>query len=369
MYVRRVVNKMEKGKISALQMGMIMFPTIAATAILTVPSITASYAKQDLWLSPIWASFIGFLTVFIIDKLQKMYPNQTIIQYSGHIVGLWLGKLLGLFYIFLFILTTGQIVRIYAEFLSVAFFSYTPISIIIISMLFLCGLSILGGVEILGRSAQLFVPLFIIPIIILILILIPDYNTKNIFPILENGLTPSLKGALLPIGWFSEIFLITFLYPFLNDKKKGRKSGMITVTIITVFLVVSNLSIYFLYGQTAAQNLFPLMNASRYISVADFFENLESVLMAVWILGSFVKISMFYYASVLTTAQWLQLSSYKPIIFPIGFLIVEFSFWGFPNLMEVSEFDLSATPFFLPIMFTLIPLFLLIVASIRKKIR
>ncbi|WP_243291621.1 endospore germination permease [Bacillus sp. FJAT-47783] len=360
---------MEKGKISALQMGLIMFPTIAATAILTVPGITASYAKQDLWLSPIWASFIGYMNVFIIDKLQKMHPNQTIIQYSRHIIGFIPGKVLGFAYTCSFILLTGQIVRIYAEFLSASFFAYTPISIIIVSMLFLCGLGFRTGIETLGRMAQLFFPLFVVPIIVLLLILIPDYNTDNIFPILENGLTPSLKGALLPIGWFTEISLITFLYPFLANKKHGLKSGMITVFVIMLFLVLSNLSIYFVYGQTVAQNLFPLMNASRYVSVADFFENLESVLMAVWILGSFVKISMFYYASVLTTAQWLQLSNYQPIIFPVGILIFECSFWGFPNLMEVSDFDIKATPYYLPVMLTIIPLLLLIVALLQKKRR
>ncbi|TKH09627.1 spore gernimation protein, partial [Peribacillus simplex] len=44
---------MEKGKISSLQMAFMMYPTIVATAVLGVPSITAKYAKTDLWLSPI----------------------------------------------------------------------------------------------------------------------------------------------------------------------------------------------------------------------------------------------------------------------------------------------------------------------------
>ena len=37
---------MEKGKISALQMAIMMYPTIVATAILSVPSIIAKYAKN-----------------------------------------------------------------------------------------------------------------------------------------------------------------------------------------------------------------------------------------------------------------------------------------------------------------------------------
>jgi spore germination protein KB len=43
----------EKGKITALQMGIMMYPTIIATAILIVPGITAEKAHLDLWVSPI----------------------------------------------------------------------------------------------------------------------------------------------------------------------------------------------------------------------------------------------------------------------------------------------------------------------------
>ena len=83
---------MEKGKISSLQMAFLMYPTIVATAVLGVPSITAKYAKTDLWLSPILASLIGYATVYITYKLHKLYPKQTVIQFSEHIIGRIRGK-------------------------------------------------------------------------------------------------------------------------------------------------------------------------------------------------------------------------------------------------------------------------------------
>ena len=102
---------MEKGKISALQMAIIMYPTIVATAILGIPSITAKYAKNDLWLSPIFASLIGYVTVYIAYKLHKLYPKQTVIQFSEQIMGRFAGKIIGLLFLFFYIQTTGQITR------------------------------------------------------------------------------------------------------------------------------------------------------------------------------------------------------------------------------------------------------------------
>lgn len=62
----------EKGKISSLQMAMLLYFIVLATAILTLPSVAGKDAKQDLWLSPIWASLIGFLTLGIFFKIKQV---------------------------------------------------------------------------------------------------------------------------------------------------------------------------------------------------------------------------------------------------------------------------------------------------------
>ncbi len=100
---------MEKGRISALQMAVMMLPTIAATAVLGVPGITAKYAKNDLWLSPILASLIGYVTVYVAYKLHELYPKQTVIQFSEQIMGRFAGKMLGFIFLFFYIHVAGLI--------------------------------------------------------------------------------------------------------------------------------------------------------------------------------------------------------------------------------------------------------------------
>jgi spore germination protein KB len=360
---------MEKGKISSLQMAFMMYPTIVATAVLGVPSITAKYAKTDLWLSPILASLIGYVTVYIAYKLHKLYPKQTVIQFSEQIIGRIPGKILGFLFLFFYIPITGQILRSYGEYIVDSFLVKTPISVVMASMILLCAFIVRGGIEVLGRAAQLLVPVFIIPILLLIILLGPDLEFKNIFPILGNGIMPPIKGSIVPGGWFSEFFLMIFLLPFLTDMKKGMKYGMRTVFAVMMTLVVVNLIVLFVLGSTTSTKNYPLMNVSRYISFADFFEHLESAIMAVWIVGAFVKISVFYYAAALGTAQWLNLSDYRPVVWPIGILIVEFSFWSYPSSMDVSRYDIVAFPFHGILMQTIIPLLLLVIAMIRKRNR
>ncbi|MFB5281576.1 endospore germination permease [Peribacillus sp. Hz7] len=360
---------MEKGKISSLQMAIMMYPAIVATAILGVPSITAKYAKTDLWLSPILASLLGYMTVYIAYKLHKLYPKQTVIQFSEQIIGRFAGKLIGFLFLSFYIQITGHMLRQYAEFVVDSFLVNTPISVIMALMALLCSFIVRGGLEVLGRAAQLFSPIFTLPLLFLIILVFPDFEFKNIFPILGEGIMPPIKGAIVPGGWFTEFFLITFLLPFLTDQKKGMKYGMMTVFVVMMTLVVVNLIVLFILGPTTPTKFYPLMSVARYISLADFFEHLESAIMAIWVVGAFIKISVFYYGIALGTAQWLNLSDYRSIVWPLGILLVIFSFWSFPSTLELNKYSVETFPFLGLLIQMIIPLFLLGIALIRKRKR
>ncbi|MBU8880852.1 spore germination protein [Bacillus sp. FJAT-29790] len=360
---------MEKGKIVALQMCMMMYPAIIATAILAVPGITARFAKQDLWLSPIWASLIGILTLFIVIRLYKLFPQQSFFQICEQTIGKFTGKLLGLIYFYFLILNTGSMTRTYGEFIAGAFFAKTPKSVIMVSILILSAFAVLGGIEVVGRLAQIFFPIFSFSIFIIFILLIPAYQPGNIMPILENGLLPSLKGAMVPQAWFGETFIIIFLLPFLTDAKKGLKWGMITVFIVLLTMVTTNIAVLFILGHNTAENVYPMLVATRFVNLGEFIENLDPVIIAVWVLGEFVKITVFYYVTALATAQWLNLSGYKPLVWPLGILIMEMSFWSLPNLMSKNNFDMFIFPFFSFVSQTLVPAFLLVIASMKKKVK
>jgi spore germination protein KB len=359
----------ENGKISAMQMGIIMYPTILATAILLVPAITAEHAKRDLWLSPIWSSLIGLFVVYIAHQLSKHFPNKTIIEYSEDILGRILGKVLGMVYLLFYLHITGIVIREYGEFIVGTFLTNTPISVIMGTMVLVCAYNVRGGVEVMGRTAQMFVPILIILFAGLVILLIPELHPKNMFPVLEHGLGPSIKGSLVPQGWFSEFILISFLLPFVTDKVKAMKWGMISVIVVMITMVITNFATLFLFGDLTPTLTYPVMLAARYISIADFFEHLEAFVMAIWVVGTFVKISMFYYAVVIGTAQWLKLANYRPITLPIGFILVLFSIWLAPSLQDMIHFLDITSPFYFLTLQVMIPILLLIISFIQIMIK
>src|SRR5206468_3066542 len=139
---------LEKGKISALQMGIMMYPTIVATAILLVPAATVQSAGRDMWLSPILASFIGFFSVYTMVQLNNLYPKETIIQCSTHILTLIPGKVIGFIFLFVFLHNIGGIVRSFAEFVQGAFLPRTPSVVVMGIMILACAFTVRAGVEV-----------------------------------------------------------------------------------------------------------------------------------------------------------------------------------------------------------------------------
>lgn len=358
---------MKKTDLSSLQMILLIYPTIIATGILSVPRTVVEHAGNELWLAPIIGSVLGFLTVYITYELHKRYPNETVIQFSEHIVGRILGKVISFFIMFSLLHTTGEITRAYSAFLSSSYLFDTPTGVVMGSMIFLCAIVVYLGVEVLARVGQVFFPFFFLPLLTLVLLLIPDYDVKNILPIFEQGLMPSIKGSIIEFGWYGQFFLMIFFLPFLSDKNKGMKYGMFTVLAIMLTFVIVNLVSLFVLGPSLQTRVYPLMNVSRYISIAGFFENLEAVAVAIWIIGAFIKISVFYYAASLSVAQWFELSDYRIIVWPLAILVMAFGFWALPNSVEYNEYLNRVVPFYVPTVFTIIPLCLLIIDVIRKR--
>ncbi|MED4225015.1 endospore germination permease [Neobacillus cucumis] len=357
----------ERGKISSIQMAVMMNPTILATVLMLVPAITAKHAKQDLWLSPIWASVTGFIIVYIAYRFHKLYPKETLIQFSELILGKVIGKIIAASYLLFYMHITGIITREYGEFVSGTFLHLTPMVVVLGSMVMVSAFAVYGGLEVIGRCAEIIVPVVTLLYLTIFVLLFKDLDMSHMFPILENGLAPSLLGSIVPQCWFSEYFLISFFLPYLTDQEKGLKWGMISVFSVMLIMVITNIMTLLLLGKLNSVVTYPVMIAARYISIADFFEHLEAVVMAIWVAGAFVKITVFYYVLVLGMAQWLKLKDFRPLVLPTGVLLVIIGQWSASSLQELSQF-LSSTATFYVLSFQLgLPIILLLIALIKNR--
>ncbi|MBM7644183.1 spore germination protein KB [Scopulibacillus daqui] len=356
----------KEGKISTFQMGLMMYFMVGGTSTLLVPSIAAKYAGRDMWLSPIWSALIGFLNLFIAWQLYKIYPKTTIIESTKKILGRVLGAVFNFFFLFRLIYDMSIIVREYGEFIHV-FLTYTPIYILMGSLILVCSFAVLSGIEVIARCTQIFLPIVILFFLLMVIFIIPELNPENMLPIMENGLKPSLKSAVFINEWFVEFIYISFLFPFLQNKQKAIRWGSVSVLTVMLTMVIANFVCLFLLGDITKQFNFPVYTAASYISVADFAEHLDGIVMAIWILVGFCQLTMWLYALSFGVSQWLNLSEYRRVVLPLGLLIILFSIWIAPHFESLtSTLNTSFVPYTY-VMMLFYPMLLLCIAYIRKR--
>lgn len=351
-------------RISQLQFALIVYITTVSTAILLGPSVISEYAGNDLWLSPVWGGLIGFLTLYVALSLGRYYPRETFIQYSQHIIGRIPGKVLGMIYLLLQLELSGWVVRDYTGFVSI-FLTQTPPVVISSTLIFVCAMAVYAGIETLGRAAQLFFFVCTIPLVLTILLVLKDLKPDNFFPVLASGVFPSINGALYPATWLSEIFLLFFFFPSLKDKARTGNVVMKTIIGSTVTMIVVNTVTLMLLGNNITNSQYPIIDTANYISIGDFLENLESAIMAIWVMAVFVKLSVFYYIVSLSTVDLFGLKSIRTVAAPIGLLILVFSLWGLPSFAAVSEMRPVIYVVWL-MFFVLIPSCLLLIVRFLK---
>ncbi|WP_206514551.1 GerAB/ArcD/ProY family transporter [Brevibacillus marinus] len=359
---------MENGNISSSQMGKMMYLAITPTAILTTPAITYELAKQDAWISPIWA-FSGFLALYAVIRLHGLYPGLNLVQACERIIGRFPGKMLAVIFSLYYLYLNGIILREYGEFVVGAFLLQTPLLVVVGSMVLVCAFAVRSGVEIVGRFAELFLPAFVTLFLLIIFPIIPDLSVLNMLPVMGEGIMPSIKGSFVLQTWFSEMITASFLLPFVKDHKKTKKTLWLTLWTFMLTIVVSNLATILLLGELTSSYTYPFLILARYINLADFFTHVSSLFMAIWVLGAFVKICVFFYVTVLCAAQGLNLSDYRPIVFPCGLLLILFSFWAAPNYQELTHAIAKYVTLSALTMFVFVPLVLLCLAWVKKRVQ
>ena len=358
----------EYGKITYKQLIQLVFISRIILTITYLPALSAPPGNQDIWLAELLSFPILLLFSVPVYFLSKRFPNQTIIQYSQTVMGN-AGKLIGILYVWFFIHFTAITVIQFVQFLSTAVMPETPNLFFAVSLTLFCAYAVEKGIEVLGRLSEIIGPIMIIAIIGIALLLVKDMDLKALTPIMEHGVLPILHGGFTIAARTVEIVGIAILLSYLNNKEKAKTVFIVSFTLIIVFFLIITIPVLTTFGVEQAKNRsFPFFSTVKLVSVGNFIERVEAIHMGIWVLGTFVKVSLYYYFSVLAISQLFNLKSYKTMILPMGTIIIPLSILIAPSLVELREFTSYKIFTWYSLFFMVfIPTILLMITFISKK--
>jgi spore germination protein KB len=360
---------LEAGKIDSKQAIFLMVSMVIATAYVFITSSTTRLARQDNWISMLLAILVALLIVWLVVNLSLRFPGKTLFQYPEVILGRWPGKVVALLYIWFYIHINAEIIREYGTFLVTAFMPETPMIVFELMIMALAAYAVRNGLEVFTRVNQVILPIIFVSIAILVVLGSQEMDLKRLLPVyIDNGAVPIIKGAVTPALRMGEIVTMAVLIPYLNKTKQAYRIAL-TATSITGFLlltaVVTDLATY--GPEVNAGWFFPELNTVRMIHLANFLERMEAFIMVIWVAGALIKISVYYWAAALGAAQWLELKDYKPLVLPLGIILLALSIMIHDSVMDLFVYTGTFVSPVLAIFEVVIPLILLVIAVIRGQ--
>ncbi|WP_019390923.1 GerAB/ArcD/ProY family transporter [Priestia filamentosa] len=361
---------MEKAKISGIQLFALMFIFELGTALVVNYGTDAG---KDAWLSTLLAMSGGVALFFIFYFLFRQYPNLPFTGYMRKIFGNYLGWIIGLVYCEHFLYICSRNVREFGTLIISSTLLETPLVIINLTLVLVMCYVIHLGVEVVGRTAEVFIViLFLFGIAGNFFILVSgDVNFHQIRPFLEHGWKPIFTTAFphLLIFPFGEMIAFTTLLPYLNRPELAKRVGLAAVIssgLILSWTVLLNTSV--LGIDVLKRSVFPTLTAVGKVNLLDFIERLDAIVVFTLLVTVFFKASIYLYAAVIGLADLFKLNTYHQILYPVGIIII------FLSLALASSFSEQQEEGFLYhyisiALLIVIPLLMLLVSIIRRHFK
>lgn len=357
-------------KISEKQFIVLLSLYIIGSAILVIPPIIVSIAKQDAWITSILTLIIALGIMPLYIALGRRYPTMLFTEFTEEILGKWIGKLFSIIFL-TFPLVAGSL-TLYniGDFIITQVMPETPIVPIYVFVLSVSLFGVRLGLEVLARSGEILFPWVIALFSLLVLFLIKQISFDHFQPLLTTGIRPIFISTVHFLTFpFLDTVVFLMIFPYVKWTNKKRTPVYIGTLIGGIFLIIIIfLCILVLGVDQTSTRLFPTYLLAQEINVTNFITRIEVIVAIIWFISIFFKLSILLFVLNLGLAQLFNLSSYRFLALPIGLLFLASSNIFVPSGPFLGTYTLTTSPFYTGTIGFVLPLFLFVIDRIKKKL-
>ncbi|REE93161.1 spore germination protein KB [Paenibacillus taihuensis] len=247
----------------------------------------------------------------------------------------------------------------------------TPIQVVHTLFVVAVVMGISLGLEVIARSAEVFLPWVALLITVLIVFLLPQIEFDRIQPTFESGVKGIIHGSLSVLSIpYMELVVFLMIFPSVNQPK-GYGSAFVKGSLLGgfVIIIVTVLCVFVLGWDFTARHTFPSYTLAKKIQVGEFLQRIEVLVAIIWFVTIFYKLAICFYASVHGMAQLFRLRTSRPLIIPLAILLVVLSIVVYPNIVYFRVFAAEIWPFYAITFGLIIPLAQLVVSVISESIK
>ena len=278
-------------------------------------------AKQDAWISVIIAISWAIILLLMYSRILSLYPGKDLFDILQIVMGKFIGKILSIVMIWFAFHLGTLVIRNLSEFTNILVFADTPVVVPMFFFTMLIIWSIKEGIEVLGRWSEFFIWVVIIISFIIAILSISEMDISRLKPILNDGVTPLLKGAFSSFSFpFGETVVFTMVFSNVSKVKNFKKTFIIGLLIGGGIIFLATLrNLLVLGSETISRMYFPTTMVISLINLGSVFERLEITVVIAYLVCVFVKVSICVFAVCNGISKVFGFNDYKFIATPVSF--------------------------------------------------
>lgn len=309
----------KKNIVSNQQIKDLLVTTVVGVGVLSLPSSLAVLLDNDGWIAIILGGLLLIPFIIMIDKVFKMYPNKTIFQIGREVVGNIIFNIFFIIFIVYVVVSVAYLVRIFGEVIKAYLLETTPIEVIIITMLLAAAYLSRSEIEVLGRTATMVYPVLIGLIVFLIVINVPEADFTNMLPTFTADFRKLPQAIMTALFSYSGYEIIVFAYSSSDNKQGTLKYALRGLfVIIGIYLIVHIVTLSQFGVDQLKREIWPTIAVASVVDLPGYFlENLDGVVLALWVMIIYASIGPVLYTAGRSLADIFKVKSHDMFILPL----------------------------------------------------
>lgn len=362
----------KKEQVSSGQFFSLLFTFLIGTSAMLLPVVKAG---RDAWIAVLVAALAGIALFGLYAAVASMFPGKTLIGAARLALGPVVGTAVGTLYVWFFLHLGALVMRNLLELYATAIMLQTPVVVHAVVMVVLAAWAVTLGLEVIARTTELLTFLLLMATVThdILVFGTPDLtHLERILPILEKGLQPVIQGAIPALSFpFGEAILFAMIIHNLASPRKSwsiASRGMSVAGLVLSLVVLRNIAA--LGPDEIARQTIPSLTTLTMINLAEFVQRIDAVVVLVWTYAILAKFMIVYYVLASGLAELVHLSTYRPLVLPLGIILTALSIIVYRDFGEMASFATEGYPAYAFVFEIVLPVLILaagILKTRRKK--
>lgn len=329
---------MEKTKaISTAQLLCMAFIGGMVIKMFMLPSLLAQTVGRDGVFVMLFYMVVEIINLALIITLIKKYPSVTFYEMLCDLFGSVVSRIIVCVCVlaaaFKFLLNLSEI----KAFFSTSMFDSVTWEIMLVPLLALCVAIGIKSLRVIGRSAEIFLPVIIVGMIMLAVIVFVEAPLENALPLLANGISSVMDGIARFPMWFGDVLVLVVAMGNVRIDKRMVLKAVVVRVIVAVVVLMFSVVLFATYGNVTSVIGYGhnVTSLTQYNLGSQEYGRFDLIIYSLWLLGVFLKIAMTFYFIVRGVAFVLKTEKLTPIAVAVAVAVYLLSLFVFPSQSDM----------------------------------